>query len=62
MSSKSFSLRTADILASQYLTQKKHARARYVLTQGNFLRAVIVVIFLESDLQHLRPGLLKLTA
>jgi len=37
MSSKSFSLRTADILASQFLTNKKHARTRYVLTRGNFV-------------------------
>lgn len=37
MSSKSYSLRIADILASQHLTNKKHARSRYVLTHGKFV-------------------------
>jgi hypothetical protein len=37
MSSKSFSLRTADIVAAQFLTNKKYARNRYVLTKSNFV-------------------------
>jgi hypothetical protein len=37
MSSKSYSLRVADILAAQYLTNRRHAKNRYVLTRGGFV-------------------------
>ena len=37
MSSKSFSLRTADILAIQFLENSKYIRTRYVRTAGNFI-------------------------
>jgi len=37
MSSKSYSLRTADILAAQFLTNRRHSKTRYVLTHGNFI-------------------------
>jgi hypothetical protein len=37
MSSKSFSLRMADILAVCHLTNKSHSKSRYVFTKGSFI-------------------------
>lgn len=37
MSSKSYSLRIAEILAINHLHDMKHAKSRYVLTNGNFI-------------------------
>lgn len=59
MSSKSFSLRTADILASQYLTQKKHARARYVLTHGNFIACAHCCHIFRERFATLAPWIIK---
>jgi hypothetical protein len=37
MSSKSYSLRTADLLAITFKNNHNHFRSRYVVTKGNFI-------------------------
>lgn len=59
MSSKSFSLRIADILALEYLTNQKYARSRYVLTQGNFIACSHCCYAFRERFATLVPWIIK---